>query len=83
MLHIRVVGVELVLDLSLLLFWLLGVRLVGVLPLAEGFENARGVPFGKLDLLENFGFRLAPLVKKVEEGGSRVERVGRLSDRRQ
>lgn len=57
----------------------LGVRLVGVLALADGLEDARGVPLGELDLLQRLGIGRAPLAREVEKGRGGVECVGRLS----
>jgi len=59
---------------------LLGIRLVGVAALADGLEDARGVPLGKLDLGERLRVQgRHPLAREVEEGSGGVERVGRLA----
>lgn len=62
-----------------LVFLNLGIGLVGVFALPYGFQNARGIPFRKLDLLDDFGFGGTPLMGKVKEGSGRIKRICRLS----
>jgi hypothetical protein len=57
----------------------LRVRLVRVLALADGLEDAGGVPFGELYLLQDLGVGLAPLASEIEEGGGGVECISSLS----
>jgi hypothetical protein len=57
----------------------LGVWLVGVFSLADGLEDAGGVPFCEFDLLEDFWLGGAPFVGEVEEGCGCVEGIGGLS----
>lgn len=76
LLDVGIVGVERRLGLRL---DGLGVRLVGVLALADGLEDARSVPLGELDLLQRLGVGRAPLAREVEKGRRGVECVGRLS----
>jgi hypothetical protein len=57
----------------------LGVRLVGVSSLADSLEDPRRIPFGKLDLFDDFWLRLTPFASEIEESSSRVECVGSLS----
>ena len=87
LLHVRVVGVKLqagrcFLNPNLLLLFLLGVGLVGIFAFAYGLEDARGIPLGELDLLEDLGLGFAPLTEEVKESGSRIECVGSLPGRR-
>ena len=57
----------------------LRVRLVGVLALLYGAEDARGVPLGELDLLLRLRVRGRPDRGELEEGRGGVEGVGGLS----
>lgn len=78
--HVRVVGVQRRRQRVLgLLLGLLGVRLVGVLALADGLEDAGGVPLCEFDLLQRLGVGLAPFAGEVEEGCCGVEGVCCLS----
>ncbi len=56
----------------------LGVGFVGVVTLANGLENARGVPLGKFDLLQRVCLWGAPFSSKIEKGSSSVKSVGGL-----
>ena len=55
------------------------VRLVGVLALFYGAEDACGVPLCELDLFLGVLIGRAPDAGELEEGGRRVECVGGLS----
>lgn len=76
--HVRVVGVQRRRRVCGLL-WLLGVRLVGVLALADGLDDAGGVPLCEFDLLERLGVGLAPFAGEIEEGCCGVKGVCCLS----
>lgn len=79
LLNRRVTGAKKLLGLFLLN---LGVTLVGIIALADSFQDTRGVPFGKLDLFEDIGFGGAPFVSEVEECGGCVKRICCLSARK-
>jgi hypothetical protein len=56
----------------------LRIRLVGIFAFPQGLQNARGVPFRKLDLLEHVGLRSTPFMGEIEKCGGCVKRVGCL-----